>query len=695
MVDAPPRLLIVGWDAADWKVIDPMLQRGELPNLARLVSGGVRGNLASMDPKLSPILWTTIATGKTADKHGILNFLEPDAEGRDVRVSSSTSRRVKALWNILSQSGKRTLLVNWYASHPAEAIRGAVVSNLFQEGCPGAPADAWPEMPGAVHPSALAADVAASRMHPGELLLEELASLLPHLAEMSPDDRPVALVAKAVAQCASVHNVATGLMAKEEWDCAMVFYDTIDVLGHHFMQYHPPRMEHVSERDFRLFRGVMEGAYRLQDMMLGTLLDLAGARTRVILLSDHGFYSDELRPRVPVNVDDPHVVLDATWHRHHGVLVMHGPGIKVGERVFGTTLLDVAPTALALLGLAVGADMDGRVLAEVLEPPPVIDRVFSWEDIAGESGMHPPEMRQNTFESHEAVRQLIDLGYVAELPSDRGAALELVRRETIFNLALVYLTTRRPGQALALLEEAHRLKPDEGRYAVNLARCHAAMGKAGEARSLLEGLLARHPDSADLKLMLGEVLTIAGERGTALAILHEVRAGHPDRVDLLVALGEALVFAGRPDEAEPLLLRAIGLDLQSARAHHGLGLIALERREWEEAVSRCLSAVELMHFYPDAHYTMGVALTWMKDFEHAIKAFEVALSMQPGLIDAHRYLASIFRHLGRPADAGKHRQASERLTRERAAGTQSPEHGIREAPMGPQEWVRSLGVPGD
>ncbi|MCA9288901.1 MAG: alkaline phosphatase family protein, partial [Phycisphaerales bacterium] len=58
------RVLVVGWDAADWKLIDPLLARGEMPHLARLIGNGCRADLASLDPKLSPLLWTSIATGK-------------------------------------------------------------------------------------------------------------------------------------------------------------------------------------------------------------------------------------------------------------------------------------------------------------------------------------------------------------------------------------------------------------------------------------------------------------------------------------------------------------------------------------------------------------------------------------------------------------------------------------------------------
>src|SRR5262245_19681610 len=95
------RLLLIGWDAADWKFINPLRDAGQMPNLSRLVDHGVIANLATLRPCLSPILWTSIATGKTADKHGIAGFVEPIPGGAGLRVVSSTSRTTKAIWNIL------------------------------------------------------------------------------------------------------------------------------------------------------------------------------------------------------------------------------------------------------------------------------------------------------------------------------------------------------------------------------------------------------------------------------------------------------------------------------------------------------------------------------------------------------------------------------------------------------------------
>src|SRR5262245_16159419 len=128
------RLLLVGWDAADWKVINPLLARGEMPNLAALMRGGVHGNLATIFPPLSPMVWTSIATGKRPYKHGIHGFTEPTEDGQSVRPVSNLGRKTKAFWNILNQHGKRSIVVGWWPSHPAEPIRGSMVSNHFPPG---------------------------------------------------------------------------------------------------------------------------------------------------------------------------------------------------------------------------------------------------------------------------------------------------------------------------------------------------------------------------------------------------------------------------------------------------------------------------------------------------------------------------------------------------------------------------------
>src|SRR5580700_10674938 len=145
------KVLLVGWDAADWKVIQPLMYAGRMPNLQRLVENGATGHISTLHPPLSPMLWTSIATGKRPFKHGILGFSEPTPDGRDVQAITNLSRKSKALWNILNQGDLRSIVIGWWPSHPAEPIHGVMVSDRYHRAS--RPLDeGWPPVANAVHP---------------------------------------------------------------------------------------------------------------------------------------------------------------------------------------------------------------------------------------------------------------------------------------------------------------------------------------------------------------------------------------------------------------------------------------------------------------------------------------------------------------------------------------------------------------
>jgi predicted AlkP superfamily phosphohydrolase/phosphomutase len=125
------KVLLIGWDAADWKIINPLLDQGLMPTLNQFIEEGVMGNLATLQPMLSPMLWNSIATAMRPEKHGIHGFVEPDPQTGGVRPVTSTSRQVKAIWNILTQEGFHANVVGWFAGHPAEPISGAGISDHF------------------------------------------------------------------------------------------------------------------------------------------------------------------------------------------------------------------------------------------------------------------------------------------------------------------------------------------------------------------------------------------------------------------------------------------------------------------------------------------------------------------------------------------------------------------------------------
>ncbi|MCZ6665511.1 MAG: alkaline phosphatase family protein, partial [Gammaproteobacteria bacterium] len=323
---APPltdKVLLIGWDAADWKIMTPLIDRGAMPNLERFLIQGVMGNLSTLVPVLSPMLWTSIATGKRAYKHGVHGFSEPDPANGQVRPITNLGRRTKAVWNILNQNGKRSNIISWWPSHPVEPINGVMVSNHFQTAVR-ALDQPWPMRPGTVHPQRLVKPLSQFRVHPWEIDAEQLLPFVPQAAAIDQDrDKRLFSVAKVLAECASVHAAATAVMELEPWDFTAVYYDAIDHFCHGFMKYHPPRLDWVSERDYELYGDVVASGYRFHDLMLGTYMKLAGDDTTIIIVSDHGFHPDHLRPKeLPHEPAGP-----ADEHRPFGVLAMCGPGV--------------------------------------------------------------------------------------------------------------------------------------------------------------------------------------------------------------------------------------------------------------------------------------------------------------------------------------------------------------------------------
>src|SRR5688572_26870688 len=653
------KALLIGWDAADWNMITPLLDGGFMPNLARLVEGGVMGNLATLRPCLSPILWTSIATGKLADKHGILGFIEPAPDGGGVRLATSTSRKTKAIWNILSQNKLNAHAVAWYASHPAEPINGVCVSDQFMGTLPPDAGAPWPVPRGSVHPADLADEIGNLRVHSRELRPQDLLHFIPRLAEidLATDPRPGKL-ALAMAKCSSVHAVATAILDAEPWDFLAVYYDAIDVVGHDFMPYHPPKMPQVSKRDFELYQGVMSTLYQFHDLMLGRLMQMAGDDTLVVLVSDHGFHSDHQRPAT-IGRDPNSEETAAAWHRQYGVLAMRGPGMKRDERIYGATLLDVTPTILTILGLPIGADMDGRVLVDALEQPREVRRVPSWDDEPGDAGTHPADLRQDPFLAADAIEQLIALGYLPEPARDQRVAAQVARLEAKFNLAAVHLNAGRPEAARPVLEELCEERPDEPRYRLWLAKCFASLSMHEECRQAVEELQQRFGRSAEGDLMLAAALFNTGEVGSATRLLADVERTHPPSAPLYTLMGNIHLSQRNWAEAQRALEQACRLDDDSAHAHYGLSRALAERGQFEQSADHALRAVGLIHFFPVAHYQLGVALEGMGETGRAARAMEAAVSMAPGYAEAHHHLARIYQRAGDVERALRHERAAQ------------------------------------
>jgi predicted AlkP superfamily phosphohydrolase/phosphomutase/tetratricopeptide (TPR) repeat protein len=641
------KLLIIGWDGADWQILKPLLEQGRMPVLQQLVSEGVMGNFASMDPMISPMLWTTMATGKPPYDHGICGFIEPDREARDgIRMASSRSRRCPAFWNILSDQGIHTNVVGWYVSHPAEAINGVCVSELFSK--PVGPLNAdWPVAAGSVQPAQLAGEIADLRVHPHEIAREQIEYFIPDLASVPTDQHLlVGRLATNLAECATNQAVTTWIMETQPWEVVAVYFSALDHICHAFMYFHPPQMAHVPDEMFSRYSEVVNRACQFHDLMLSRLLKLAGDDATVIIVSDHGYQTGDRRPILtPTEIAGP-----AIWHRRFGMLAMKGPGIRRDELVFGARLLDLAPTILALMGVAPGSDMPGNVLTQAFIEPHPVDRIDSWKQ--AEPAKPGSEQLADPFAEQAAFQQLVELGYIEPLAANRQDAIDRAALEYEYNLGRALMTGRRLEEAVGHLELVHVRQPDRLNVALQLVDCYHRLGRFDDCRRLIDFLeqgtcfeKSLESDEArqlpQIDLMRGVLELSLGNLDEAHACLTRAEGTVGRMPGFHVNLGELYVRMDRRDDAARALAIALEIDPDDARALTGMAAIHLQEGRDELAASCALHSLEVLYQQPRAHFLLAMALKRQGDLPRAREALEVSLRMNPADQEADRQLRLI------------------------------------------------------
>ena len=724
------RVLLLGWDAADWRVIQPLIDGGHMPNLARLVERGVMGNLATLQPILSPMLWTSIGTGKRPSKHGVHGFAEITPGTGEVRPISSRSRTTKAVWNILHQEGKACHVVGWWPSNPAEPLRGAMVSDFYQKATAplGKP---WPLPTGCIHPRELVAELAPLRVHPRELEGDMLRAFVPRAPEIDQTkDKRLGVLANIIAECASVQAAATHILAtRRDWDFCAVYQDAIDHFCHGFMRYHPPRLDWVPAEDFTMYSQVVGGAYVFHDTMLGVLLELAGDDVTVLLVSDHGFHSDHLRPRdLPNEPAGP-----AAEHRPYGIFVAAGPGIRSDELLFGGSILDVTPTVLTLFDLPVGRDMDGRPLTQIFTQPPQVALIDSWDAVPGDAArLDETEATGTDPEATAAVvQQLADLGYIDPLPEDKQQGIEQTVRENRWNLARALADEGRLEEAVEMLTSLWDRWPAEGRFGVaiirhelelgHVAAAHAAFTLLGERKAAamkqaatdlagrwagireaqglpqagegaldegvdldrlsendrrtlrqLRGKATLNPRS--LAVVEGKILAAERRYHDALAAFERAEGvQESQQAALVLERAEVLLAMRKMIAAEAEFARVLRLDPLNVAARYGLARTALARNEPARAAEEARAAIGLRYHAPRVHLLAGVASWRAGDLGEAERWLRSAVAQQPVFPAAHRLLAAFLGKVrGDYAAAVHHR----RLAKEAQALIRRPRAGV-------------------
>jgi len=565
---APRRLIVVGVDGGDWLNLRPLIDAGKLPNFARLVREGASGPLRSEEPMLSPLLWTTMATGRLPEQHGVLNFTVVDPKtGARVPISRHY-RRVDAFWNMLSDAGRTVDVIGWLATDPAETINGVMITDKFGY-LAYAPEDTARAEAHSVSPAARAAELSERVVHADAVRDEEIARFvrLPagemarHRGSFDPQD-PVNNLIHLVASTQSFEKLALHLLETDQPDVLAVYFELVDAVSHLFMLHTPPRMPDVPAAEFERYQNAVEQAYMAQDAILGRIMERMDERTVLMVISDHGFKSGDARLK---NRPEIWAGNAAKWHRPDGIVAFLGAGVKPGASIAGASIRDVTPTILALMGLPHAADMAGQALRSAFDDATLA--TFSTEIVATLDRKRAPDETAASGASEETMKKLEALGY---LTPDNADALN--------NLGQRYQQQREYQKAIEEYKKAIAMRPNFHSAYNNLAVCYGNLKMYPEAEAALMECIRLKPDDFyamnNLAVMKIETNNLAAAETWAKRAV----ATEPGYANGHVTLGTVYAMNRRWDDAERQFREALRIEPGNATATDNLERLAAARR---------------------------------------------------------------------------------------------------------------------
>jgi predicted AlkP superfamily phosphohydrolase/phosphomutase len=265
------KVLVIGLDGADWRILRPYLDQGVMPNLAHLVATGVSGDLRSTIPTNSSVAWNTFMTGRNPGKHGVYDFTEraPHDPTRMVGVNSR-ARRSETFYDTLARHGRLVGSINVPITYPPFPVNGFMISGMIvQEGKP------------YTFPESLAAELdervggfPVNRIR-WRFMLGKLEELL---------DEALVVTQQRI-------RVLEYLIDHKEWDVLVHVFVTPDRLQHPLMHVldsdHPCYDRDLAQR----LRPKLCAIFQLIDTILGRAQERIGDDATLLIISDHGFRS--------------------------------------------------------------------------------------------------------------------------------------------------------------------------------------------------------------------------------------------------------------------------------------------------------------------------------------------------------------------------------------------------------------------
>lgn len=434
------KVLLFAVDGVTWKTLDPLLRAGKLPALSRLVRDGASGPLATFEPTESPLIWTSIATGMTPQKHGIRDYVVTKIPGlnasylfglvqasyprftgvrlvinlaRELGVIetlpvTSDMRRAKALWNILGEAGFTVGVNSWWATWPAEEVNGYLVSEYISMTPEPHARSLEPTSERLTHPQALYSEIQPLLKGLNDEMDKEEVDRFMRLSDSELEtlngpyrsDEPLSNFKWIYHRDTNTWLTEKLLMQRFQPSFSTLYLRGIDVISHLYWQFvEPERFEGIDPADQARFGKLLENYTILIDSVIGDFLELIDEDTVVFVVSDHGMEATGELPLSGNHSGAP-----------DGIIIVSGKNIRP-SRLENVSVFDITPTILHLMGLPVSREMDGRVVTEMMNEEFVSAHPVREIDSYGPN--RAPHAKPVDYDSREEIEQRLKaLGYL-------------------------------------------------------------------------------------------------------------------------------------------------------------------------------------------------------------------------------------------------------------------------------------------
>ena len=545
---AGKRVIFLGLDGADWSLLDGYAARGVMPTLARLTAEGTSGTLQTLNPPLSPLIWTTMLTGVSPLEHRILDFLRVNPVSGQREPITSDERKVPAIWNMATAAGKKVAGFGFWATYPAEAVNGLMVSDrlftfLFSESAP---------PPGVVYPSnqeSWARD--GLKRAQASVDYAALKSLLPSLAQSEYDEaatvtdpysHPVSALRRILTETRVYDDLARDWFAREKPDAMFVYLQGTDSIGHVFAPYAPPRQPSISEADYARYKDVAERYFASIDQLLARYVTLAESTGSVLVLaSDHGFLWGEGRP---AQLSSAANATAAKWHSDKGIYLVWGSGVAASSGHTGSGNVDqVCATLLALLGLPAAQNIAG---------PPLAGATQAAADPVDYRAVYTPVTHQNGAAAaaapavdEDTVAKLRALGYIGATEG-KGRAVGTRTAGSLNNEGLLLKQAGKQQEAIAAFDTALTVDPNLASALWNLSDLLWARGESIDKSDALLVRAFANGLPEGRKFLIGRAIGYQrnGQIDRSIALLNQAAAAKPDDPEVWLFRGRYRVERG-------------------------------------------------------------------------------------------------------------------------------------------------------